>query len=124
VTTRTLLLTLALATTLSAQPAVRRATNIAALRAYPSFYHTRPILVVGTVGLNGNRLRVSDESGSIQLIFKDGSAPDGLDEVRGEFWDIGQMNPDDSRLALYDMPAIFGVDPEGTWPGRPSDRSC
>lgn len=114
--TRTLLLALALAGTVSAQPAVRRATNIAALRAYPSFYHTRPILVVGTVGLNGNRLRVTDESGSIPIVFKDGSAPDGLDEVRGEFWDIGQMNPDDSRLALHDIQTTFGVDPEGPWP--------
>ena len=33
---------------------------------------------------------------SIHLLFK-GTAPDGLDEVRGEFWDIGRMKPDDIR---------------------------
>ena len=45
---------------------------------------------------------MSDEGESIRLIFK-GTAPDGLDEVRGEFWDIGRMKADDVRLSTYDL---------------------
>ena len=107
----------------AAQPASRRATNLAALLAYPGFYHGRPIVIVGKVALEQNgRLKVSDETGSIDLVFK-GNAPDGLDEIRGEFWDIGRMKPDDVRLATYDLRATFHVDPDGPWP-RPGEATA
>jgi uncharacterized membrane protein YgdD (TMEM256/DUF423 family) len=81
-----------------AQTATRRSTNLASLVAYPGFYHGRAILIVGTVTTTESGVRVSDDSGSIRLLTK-GSAPDGLDEVRGEFWDIGRMKPDEPQLA-------------------------
>jgi len=107
------------AVTLSAQPATRRATNIGTLLAYPGFYHGRPILIVGKVGLDKDRLTVSDDAGSIQLVFT-GNAPDGLDEVRGEFWDLGRMKADDIRLTKYDLRATFHFDPDAPWP-RPGE---
>jgi hypothetical protein len=119
VITRILFVLLAAGGTVSAQTAVRRATNIAALLAYPSFYHARPILIAGTVGESNNQLRVSSDAGSIRIVMaKTGSDPvvGALAEVRGEFWDIGQMNPDDPRFTGYDMRAVFGVDPEAAWP--------
>jgi hypothetical protein len=106
---------LALCGTISAQTVTRRATNIAALRAYPAFFHTRPIVIVGTVALKDNELRVSDGNESVPLIYK-GSAPDGLDEIRGELWDIGRMKPDDPRLSGYDLRASFHIDPAAPWP--------
>lgn len=112
---RTLLAVLALTLSATAQTVTRRATNISALLAYPGFYHTRPIVIVGTVALKDSDLRVSDGNESIHLIFK-GSAPDGLDEIRGEFWDIGRMKPDDPRLAGYDLRATFHMDPDAPWP--------
>ena len=117
---RALLLTLAAAATVFAQTATRRATNLAALVAYPGFYHGRPIVIVGKVALDANgQLRVSDDDGSVHVVFK-GNAPDGLDEVRGEFWDIGRMKADDIRLNAYDLRATFKVDPEAPWP-RPGE---
>lgn len=110
---------LALASLSDAQPLTRRATNLATLVAYPGFFHGRPIVIVGTVGIENDRLRVSDDNGSIHLIFK-GNAPDGLDEVRGEFWDIGRMKPDDIRLSTYDLRATFKMDPDAAWP-RPGE---
>jgi hypothetical protein len=105
-----------------AQPAVRRATNIAAILAYPNFYHLRPILLVGTVAQQQNgEFRVSDGTGSLRVI-PDGNIPDGRDEVRGQFWDLGRMKPDDPRLAGYDLRAVFHVDPEGAWP-RPGEMT-
>ena len=107
------------AATVSAQPATRRPTNIAALVAFPSFFHNRPILIVGTVATTEKGTRVSDDSGSIKVLVK-GSAPDGLDEIRGEFWDIGRMKPDEPQLSGYDLQRTFGVDPNGPWP-RPGE---
>jgi hypothetical protein len=105
--------------TVSAQPATRRPTNIAALKAYPGFFHNRPILLVGTVATTEKGIVVSDDNGSFKVVFK-GSAPDGLDEIRGEFWDIGRMKPDEPQLSGYDLPRTFGVDPTGAWP-RPGE---
>jgi hypothetical protein len=107
------------ATAVSAQPATRRPTNIAALVAYPSFFHMRPILIVGTVTTTDKGLRVSDDNGSIRVLSKV-TAPDGLDEIRGEFWDIGRMKPDEPQLAGYDLQQTFGIDPNGSWP-RPGE---
>jgi hypothetical protein len=116
---RLTLLVLAVATAASAQTATRRSTNLAALVAYPGFYHGRPILLVGTVTTTDSGLRVSDDSGSIRLLSK-GPAPEGLDEIRGEFWDIGRMKPDEPQLAGYDLKRTFNVDPVGAWP-RPGE---
>jgi Bacterial Ig-like domain len=110
---------LAVALITSAQPATRRPTNIAALKQYPGFYHNRPILIVGTVSTTDKGIRVSDDDGSFSVLFK-GSAPDGLDEIRGEFWDIGRMKPDEPQLASYDLQRTFGFDPNGAWP-RPGE---
>jgi hypothetical protein len=112
---RALLVSVLLTTSLAAQPATRRATNLAALQAHPGFYHGRPIVVVGTVSVEQNQLRVSDDNTSVRLIFK-GNAPDGLDEIRGEFWDLGRMKADDVRLTAYDLRTVFQIDPDGPWP--------
>jgi hypothetical protein len=102
--------------TLSAQPAVRRATNIAGLIGYPGFYHSRQVLIVGKVTLTADgEFRVSDDAGSVTLISK-GNTPEGTDEVRGEFWDVGRMQPGDPRLAEYDVKKTFHIDPDGPWP--------
>jgi hypothetical protein len=100
----------------SAQPSTRRATNIAALRAYPAFYHLRPVVVMGKVSLADNgEMRVADDGGSLRVVFK-GSPPDGVSEVRGEFWDLGRMNADDPRLAGMDVQRTFRIELEAGWP--------
>ena len=111
------LLLVALAAAVSAQaPAVRRATNVASLTAYSAFYQLRPVLIVGTISQQDNGdLHVSDGTGTLRIIAK-GNAPDGLGEVRGEFWDLGRMSPEDPRLAAFDLPSAFHVDPEAGWP--------
>jgi hypothetical protein len=116
---RTLALLLAIAATVSAQPLTRRATNLTTVLAYPGFFHGRPILIVGKVGIEKDQLRLSDDNTSIHLIFR-GNAPDGLDEVRGEFWDLGRMKADDIRLSTYDLRQTFKIDPDAPWP-RPGD---
>lgn len=107
------------ATAAWAQTATRRSTSLASLVAYPGFYHGRAILIVGTVTTTESGMRVSDDSGSIRLLTK-GSAPDGLDEVRGEFWDIGRMKPDEPQLANFDLKRTFNIDATSSWP-RPGE---
>ncbi len=107
---------LLVAVSLSAQSPPRRATNIAALLAFPAFYHGRQVIIVGDVATeNDGTVRVSDGIGSLHLVVN-GSAPDGNDEIRGEFWDLGRMKPDDPRLARIDLRRVFRIDPDGTWP--------
>jgi hypothetical protein len=111
-----LIVALAAATSVAAQQTTRRATNIAALRAYPAFFHLRPVVLMGTVAMADNGdLRIADDAGTVRIVFK-GNVPDGLSEIRGEFWDLGRMNADDPRLAGYDVQRTFHVDPEAAWP--------
>jgi hypothetical protein len=114
---RLLGLSLALgAATLSAQSNDRRATNLATLLAHPGYYHMRPIAIVGTtVMADTGELLISDDAGSLRILYKDGR-PEGWNEIRGEFWDLGRMNTDDPRLASYDLKTAFQIDPEGPWP--------
>ena len=113
-------LALGLLASADAQPTVRRATNISAILAFPNFYHMRPVLLVGTVAQQPNGdFRVLDDTGSLRVI-PDGNAPNGIDEVRGQYWDLGRMKADDPRLAGYDLRATFHIDPDGAWP-RPGE---
>ena len=113
---RSCLLSLAVATTVAAQPVTRRATNIAALLAYPGFFHQRSVVLVGKVATRDDgEVRVSDDAGSVRIVAKNG-APDGLDEIRGEFWDLGRMKADEPRLTNVDLRATFHMDPEAPWP--------
>ena len=107
---------LALCVPTGGQAGIRRATNIAAILAYPNFYHLQPVLLVGTVAQEPNgEVHVSDGTSSLRVIL-DGRAPDGLNEVRGVFWDLGRMKPDDPRLAGYDLKRTFNIHPESAWP--------
>ena len=104
----------------SGQAPARQATNIAALLAYPAYFHNRQIVLIGQVTTDDKGLiRASDGISSVHVVYK-GSAPDGNDEIRGEFWDLGRMKVDEPRLANIDLRQTFGVDPEGAWP-RPGD---
>ena len=113
---RTLAVVALVAATASAQPATRRATNIAALIAYPGFYHQRSIVIVGKVATqDSGEVRVADDAGTVRVVSKSG-APDGLDEIRGEFWDVGRMKADDPRFANLDVRATFHIMPDAAWP--------
>ena len=104
------------AAAVSAQAPQRRATNVTALLAHPGFYHLRPVIIAGTTALLDNgELRVSSESGTMKVVFK-GGAPEGLNEIRGELWDLGRMSPGEPRLTSYDLKSVFHLDPEGPWP--------
>jgi hypothetical protein len=113
---RRTLLVLLLAVGVSAQAPQRRATNIAALMTYSAFHHGRQVVVIGDVATQPNgQIHVSNGVASMRVVF-DGSAPDGNDEIRGEFWDLARINQDDPRLTRIDLRKTFGLEPGGPWP--------
>ena len=115
--TRVTVLLVALATAvLSAQPAVRRTTNLEALLAQPAFYHQRQVLVAGEVTQQPDgRLRLVDGEATVPVVYG-ANAPDGLTLVRATFWDVGRVNPDDPRLSSYDIRKALNLDPDQGWP--------
>lgn len=105
------------ATTVSAQPATRRATNLAALLAFPTFYQLRPVVVVGEVTLQDNgQFRVTSDDGTTMKLVTTVTPPNGPAEIRGEYMDLGRLNADDPRLRSLDLKRLFNIDPEGPWP--------
>ncbi len=117
---RTAVVLLLTAVVTPAQPATRRATNLPALAVFPGFFHLHPIVVVAKIVTQENgEIRATDENASVRVIAS-GNAPDGLDEIRGDFWDLGRMKADDPRLAGHDLKREFHVDPDAPWP-KPGD---
>jgi hypothetical protein len=113
---RGVLVALTIAAVAAAQAPQRRAANITALLTFSAYYHGRPVVLIGQVTTqNDGQVRVSDGQSSVHLVFS-GSAPDGNDEIRGEFWDLARMKQDDPRLASLDLRRVFGIDPAGAWP--------
>jgi Big-like domain-containing protein len=91
-----LVLTAASATS---QPATRRATNVAALLAYPNFFHNQQVVLHGEFADVGqtHRFRTEDGGETVQAIGKVGS-PGSPQEVRAEFYDAGRLTREDPRM--------------------------
>ncbi len=105
----------------AAQPALRRATTIAALRSYPGFYHQQAVSVIGSVKGETieNVLFASDEA-TIRLIARE-LPREGRLEARGQFLDIGRMSQDDPRLIPFNLAdRIRALHPD-RWP-RPGEE--
>ncbi len=113
---RLLVFALLFAATASAQPQTRRTTNIAALLAHPGYYHLHPITLVGTLSRTDNgELTLGDAPSTLHVVYT-GRVSEGPSEIRGEFWDLGRMNPDDPRLSTYNLRTTFHIDPDAGWP--------
>lgn len=96
-----LLIALSAATALS-QPQPRRATTIAAIRAYPGFYHQQTVLVIGEVNGIDDRVTIGTEEGAIKLVARE-VPREGRVEARGQLLDIGRLSQDDPRLIPFNL---------------------
>jgi len=109
-----------LAAAVSAQPQPRRATTIAALRAYPGFYHQQTVLVVGDVKGIDERATIGTEDGAIKLVARE-VPREGKTEARGQFLDIGRMSQDDPRLIPFNLLDRIRAQYQERWP-RPGEE--
>jgi hypothetical protein len=102
---RYLAVTLAVAASaisLTAQPAVRRATTISAIRAYPGFYHQQTVLVIGEVKGTLERATIGTEEGAITVVARELPRETRV-EARGQLLDIGRLAQDDPRLIPFNL---------------------
>ena len=108
-----------LCATIVAQPAVRRATTIAALKHYPSFYNQQTVMIVGEVRGQGERRSIGSDEASVRLIARD--YPEGRVEARGQFLDIGRISQDDPRLIPFNLLDLVRAAYPDRWP-RPGEE--
>src|SRR5262245_28517112 len=100
--TSTAILLAAAAAAVTAQPQPRRATTIAAIRAYPGFYHQQTVLVIGEVKGLDERATIGNEEGTLRLVARE-VPREGRVEARGQLLDIGRMAQDDPRLIPFNL---------------------
>ncbi len=62
------------------------------------------------------RVTLIDGDDRLPAFAKQGVGGSGVQEIRGEVWDIGRMAQDDSRFLGYDMRAVLGSDLSASWP--------
>ena len=103
-----------------AQPMSRRAVTIPALKAFPAFYNGQAVLLRAELRQDGQRASLAAGEETIPAFIGTGVSGSGTLEVRGEVWDIGRMQPDDSRFSGKDLRSLLGVDPSASWP-RPGE---
>ncbi|HYE89140.1 MAG TPA: Ig-like domain-containing protein [Vicinamibacterales bacterium] len=108
-------LAVVLATGLGAQPQPRRATTIAAIRAYPGFYHQQTVLVIGEVKGDNDRLTIGTDEAAITLIARE-TPRAGRVEARGQLLDIGRMSQDDPRLIPFNLLERVRTAYQERWP--------
>jgi hypothetical protein len=110
---------------LAAQPARNSfpaATTIAALVEYPGFYHQRQVVVRGEATTDDKGFtRLAPPGGlerGIWLLVRDGQAPEGQVEVRGQFLDVGRFDPEDSQTQGLGLPTWVSVRIGDRWPAH------
>jgi hypothetical protein len=101
-----------------AQPATRRAADIAALVAFPGFYHGQPIVLRAELIQTGDKLALvdPDEPRALHVASSGISVPTGRVEARGVFWDVGRLMPDDPRVTGNNLQAVVESKGGSDWP--------
>jgi hypothetical protein len=110
-----------------AQNTSRLATTIEAVLANPVFFHGRQIAVRGGTAQDAVLTRVlagdpaaTTDRPAVHPVFVFWRQPpartDG--EIRGEFWDLGRLQQNDSRFSSYDFRPVLEAASGGRWPGR------
>jgi hypothetical protein len=98
------------------------ATTLEALVTYPGFFHLKNIAVRGVVEVKGDQARLIPQGGverGVRLAFSSSELPaEGPTEVRGLFWDVGRLSPEEPQAGGFDIKryteSLFGE----RWPAR------
>jgi hypothetical protein len=112
-----LVVVLTFAAAASAQPSTRIATTADALIASAGFFQGRTVVVQQKLITEGEFTRLAQASKPIYVFFRE-QPSDDEGEVRGEFWDLGRIDPGDSRFTGYDLTRLVATVNRGQWPGR------
>jgi hypothetical protein len=96
----------------------RLATNAEALVASPVFFHGKQITVRREVEPAGQLAKLAGTAKPVFVVFRERPTVTSDSEVRGEFWDIGRLERNDSRIAHVDVQPMLDLASNGQWPGR------
>ncbi len=92
----------------AAQPLRYKPTTLAALDAYPSFFHRQPVVVRATPEGDLQDVFVSDGERRFRALYVAPPVADERDvlEIEGTFWDVGRLQPEDPRVAGHGIAAM------------------
>ena len=92
----------------AAQPPRYMPTTLAALDAYPSFFHRQPVVVRATPEGDLRDTFVGDGERRVRALYVAPPVAGGPEvlEVEGTFWDVGRLRPDDPRVAGHGIAAL------------------
>lgn len=100
----------------SAQSPGRVATTADALVAAPVFFHGKQVAVRQAIAGSDELARLEGTAKPVFVFWKD--RPGRGNELRGEFWDLGRLEPDDSRFSSYRFEPVLQATTQGQWPPR------
>lgn len=93
---------------------------MAALVAYPLFFHGQPIRVRGTIRTSDHEVRLASGAADVLVagaISGAGAVADAPVDVSGTFVDVGRFEPGDPRLRGVGVAAQWQQRTSRTWPG-------
>ena len=99
-----------------AEVLTRRATTLAAIRAYPTFFNGQPVILRAEIDRTEKRVLLVDGDDKLPALVPSGVGGNGVQSVRGEVWDIGRMRQDDPKLTGRDLRPYLGDEPAAVWP--------
>jgi hypothetical protein len=91
-----------------AQPSGHIPATLAALEAFPSFFHRLEVVVRAKAEGDLEEVFVTDGERRIRVlnVVPPLDADPELLEIEGTYWDVGRLRPDDPRLVDYSIPQL------------------
>ena len=88
-----------------AQPTGHRPATLAALEAYPSFFHRLEVVVRAQAEGDLQEVFVTDGKRRVRVlnVAPPVASNSQLLEIEGTYWDVGRLRPGDPRVAGYDI---------------------
>lgn len=104
---------------LGAQPSARRITTLAALTAYPTFFHGDDVLVRAESIGDERFVWLVDEDVRVAALAVPPPAAGTREtlHVSGRFWDVGRLDAGDPRLIEHDVARLSEALLGKPWPG-------
>jgi hypothetical protein len=99
------------------QAPTRVATTADALVAAPVFFHGKQVVVRSGVVESGGLTQLANTRKPVFVVWRESTTPRTDAEIRGEFWDIGRLQPEDSRFSV-DFKPMLQAATGGQWPAR------
>jgi len=95
----------------------RLATTADTLLASAVFFHGRNVVLQQKLVTENDLTRLLEAPKPVYVFWKEPATREE-GEIRGEFWDLGRIDPRDGRFTGYDLARLVETLNRGQWPGR------